>query len=94
LLISLLIYFPCLVLAGKSTATAEEVEAKQKELEKQLTELKENEEERNKVDVQNNEDGNNNSPNEADSAEELSQWDELIKHGKQSIVEIVNWFSR
>jgi len=67
LLISLLIYFPCLVLAGKSTATAEEVEAKQKELEKQLTELKENEEER-KKDVQNNEDGNNNSPNEADSA--------------------------
>lgn len=73
ILISLLIDFPFLVLAGRSTATADEVEAKQKELEKQLTELKENEEERRKVNEQNNEDGDRDSPNEADSAEELAQ---------------------
>jgi hypothetical protein len=46
-------YFPALLLAGKSTATAEEIEAKQKELKKNLEELAENEAERKKVDEEN-----------------------------------------
>src|ERR1700721_2193788 len=64
--------FPSFVF-GKSTALAEEIEAKQKELKKQLEELKENKEERKKVDEQNSIEGDTDSPNEANSAEELEQ---------------------
>jgi cell shape-determining protein MreC len=62
--------FPFFVL-GKSTASAEEIEAKKKELKKQLEELEENREERKKVDEQNSIEGDKDSPNEANSAEEL-----------------------
>ena len=66
-------FFPSFILAGKSTACLDEVEAKEKELEKHMTELKENEIERNKVDEQNNHDGDTDSPNEVDSAKELEE---------------------
>jgi hypothetical protein len=59
-------------LAGKSTALAEEIEAKQKELKKNLEELAEHEAERKKVDEQNNHDGDTDSPHEAESAQELA----------------------
>lgn len=84
--------FPSFVF-GKSTALAEEIEAKQKELKKQLEELKENKEERKKVDEQNSIEGDTDSPNEANSAEELEQWDELIAHGKKTIVDLINWLA-
>jgi hypothetical protein len=64
-------FFPSFILAGKSTALGEEIETKEKELEKRMRELKENEIERKKVDEQNNYDGDNDSPNEANSAKEL-----------------------
>jgi hypothetical protein len=84
--------FPSFVF-GKSTALGEEIEAKQKELKKQLEELKENKEERKKVDEQNSIEGDTDSPNEANSAEELQQWDELIAHGKKTIVDLINWLA-
>lgn len=65
--------FPSFILAGLSTSNADEAEAKRKELEKQITELKENEIERKKVDEQNSLDGDNDSPNEPESAKELEQ---------------------
>ena len=91
LLISL---YPPIVLAGKSTATSEEIEAKQKELQKQLKELAENKAERKVVDEENSRHGDTDSPNESKSAEELSQWDELIKHTQETIVELINWLNR
>jgi hypothetical protein len=69
----ILSFFPSLVLAGQSTALAEEIEAKEKELEKQLIEQEENKEERKKVDEQNSWDGDNDSPNEQSSADELAE---------------------
>ena len=86
-------FLPYLVLAGKSTSTVEEIEAKQRELEKQYTELAENVAERKKVDEQNSLEGDIDSPNEQQSADELVEWDSLIKHGKQTIVDIINWLS-
>jgi hypothetical protein len=50
---------------------ADEIEAKQREHDKNVKELNEAEIERNKVDEQNNYDGDHDSPNEAASAEEL-----------------------
>jgi len=78
---------------GKSTASPEEIRAKEKELEKQFKELKENQEERKKVDEENSILGDKDSPNEANSAEELEQWDELIRLGKKTIVDIINWLA-
>ncbi len=78
---------------GKSTASPEEIRAKEKELEKQFKELKENQEERKKVDEQNSIEGDKDSPNEANSAEELEQWDDWIKLGKKTIVDIINWLA-
>ena len=86
-------FFPSLILAGKSTALLEEIEAKEKELIKQRTELQENIEEREKVNQQNSEDGDNDSPYEQDSADELVAWDELIEHSKQTIEALMTWFS-
>jgi hypothetical protein len=63
-------FFPFFVF-GKSTASPEEIEAKKKELKKQLEELEENREERKKVDEQNSIEGDKDLPNEANSAEEL-----------------------
>jgi hypothetical protein len=79
-----------LIKVGRSTATSEEVEAKQKELEKQMKELEENRIERKKVDEQNSLEGDSDSPNEEQSAEELAEWDSLIEHGKQTIVNLIN----
>jgi len=56
---------------GKSTASPEEIRAKEKELEKEFKELKENREERKKVDEENSIEGDKDLPNEANSAEEL-----------------------
>jgi hypothetical protein len=67
----ILTYFPAKLLAGKSTALAEEIEAKQKELEKNLEELAENEVERKKVDEENSHLGDIDSPKEAESLQEL-----------------------
>lgn len=78
---------------GKSTASPEEIRAKEKELEKQFKELKENQEERKKVDEQNSIEGDKDSPNEANSAEELEHWDDWIKQGKKTIVDIINWLA-
>nr|YP_008965417.1 hypothetical protein [Rhynchosporium secalis]AHC02453.1 hypothetical protein [Rhynchosporium secalis] len=78
---------------GKSTADPAEVESNQKKLETTLTELKENEAEREKVNEQNNYDGDTGSPNEVNSADELEQWDEVIKQGKKTIVDLVNWLA-
>ncbi len=64
-------YLFTILLAGKSTALAEEVEAKEKELEKKLEELKENEEERRKVDEENSHFGDIDSPHEEASRQEL-----------------------
>jgi len=86
-------YFPALLLAGKSTATAEEIEAKQKELKKKLEELAENEAERKKVDEENSYLGDIDSPKEAESAQELIDWDSLITHTKETIVDLINWFA-
>jgi NADH-ubiquinone oxidoreductase chain 3 len=67
-------FLPSLVLAvGKSTAEAREIEAKQKELETLTKELAENRAERKKVDAQNSADGDNDSPNEQASADELAE---------------------
>jgi hypothetical protein len=66
-------YFPSLLKAGKSTAHPDEVDVKQKELKKNFDELEENVAERKKVDEQNTFDGDNDSPNESKSAEELEQ---------------------
>jgi hypothetical protein len=78
---------------GKSTASPEEIRAKEKELEKEFKELKENREERKKVDEENSIEGDKDLPNEANSAEELELWDDLIKHGKKTIVDIINWLA-
>ena len=86
-------FFPSFILAGLSTATADQAEAKRKDLEREITELKENEIERKKVDEQNTFDGDNDSPNEAKSAKELEEWDETIRHSKETVVEIFNWFA-
>jgi len=87
-------FFPSLVLAGKSTASAEEIEAKEKELEKQIKELEENEEERKKVDVTNTEAADRNASRaELDSSEELEAWDEVIKQTKETIGEILDWLA-
>jgi len=58
-------------LAGKSTALAEEIEAKQNELKKNSEELVENQEERKKVDEENSYLGDIDSPKEAESLQEL-----------------------
>lgn len=64
--------FVSLVLVGKSTALAEEIEAKEKELAKLRTEQEENKEERKKVDEQNTLDGDKDDTGaEEASAEEL-----------------------
>lgn len=90
----LLLSLSLVLVVGKSTAEAREVEAKEKELEKQMKELGENREERKKVDEQNSRDGDTDSPNEEQSLEELIEWDTLIDHTKETIVEIINWLSR
>ena len=72
---------------------ADEIEAKQKEYEKNVKELNEAEIERKKVDEQNNHDGDHDSPNEATSAEELEQWDEYIQHHVETILDLINWFN-
>lgn len=90
LLISL---YPQIVLAGKSTATSEEIEAKRRELERLFKELEENRQERKVVNEENTRDGDTDSPNEEKSAEELGHWDELIKEGEKAIVEIINWLA-
>jgi hypothetical protein len=59
------------LLVGRSTASPDAVEAKRKEMEKGFKELEENKEERKKVDEQNSSDGDNDSPNEAASDDEL-----------------------
>lgn len=64
--------FLSLIKPGKSTATVDETERKQRELEKQMGELKENKIERKKVDEQNSEEGDIDSPNEQQSADELA----------------------
>jgi F-type H+-transporting ATPase subunit c len=64
--------FPHIVLAGgKSKATPEEIEEKQKKLNDLLKEDAENMEERKKVDEENTRDGDTDSPYEEKSAEEL-----------------------
>ncbi len=71
----------------------DEIEAKQREYEKNVKELKEAEVERKKVDEQNNHDGDTDSPNEAASAEELEHWDEYIQHHTETILDLINWFN-
>ena len=86
--------FVSLVLVGKSTALAEEIEAKEKELAKLRTEQEENKEERKKVDEQNTLDGDKDDTGaEEASAEELFNWDELIEHTNQTIEALVIWFN-
>ncbi len=64
--------FVSLVLVGKSTAPADEIETKEKELARLRTEQEENIEERKKIDEQNNIDGDKDDTDaEKKSAEEL-----------------------
>jgi hypothetical protein len=64
--------FPHIVLAGgKSKATAEEIEEKQKKLNELKKEDEENKKERKVVDEENTRDGDTDSPYEKKSAEEL-----------------------
>jgi hypothetical protein len=87
----ILTYFPAILLAGKSTASAEEIEAKAKELKKNLEELTENRVERQKVNEENSYLGDIDSPKEAESAQELMDWDSLIRETQETIVDIINW---
>ena len=57
-------------------------------------ELAENREERQTVDEQNSAEGDRDSPNEQASADELAEWDSLIHHTKETMVEIINWLAR
>jgi hypothetical protein len=86
-------YFPSILLAGQSTALAEEIEAKKKEFKKNWEELPEHEAERKKVDEENSRLGDIDSPDEAESLQELIDWDTVIKHTKETIVYLANWFN-
>lgn len=85
-------FFPSLILVGRSTALAEEIEAKKKELEKLEKEQIENERERKIIDEENSHHGDTNSPLEEDSAKELEEWDSLLEHGKKSIETLWEWW--
>jgi hypothetical protein len=86
--------FVSLVLVGKSTAPADEIEAKEKELARLRTEQEENIEERRKIDEQNTIDGDKDDiVAEKVSAEELFNWDELMEHTKQTIEALEIWFN-
>jgi hypothetical protein len=37
--------------------------------------------------------GDIDSPKEAESAQELIDWDSLITHTKETIVDLINWFA-
>ncbi len=86
--------FVSLVLVGKSTAPADEIETKEKELARLRTEQEENIEERKKIDEQNNIDGDKDDTDaEKKSAEELFNWDQVMEHTKQTIEALETWFN-
>jgi len=66
-------FFPSLIFAGRSTALAEEIEAKIKEIEILEKEQTENERERKLIDEENSHHGDTDSPLEEESAKELEQ---------------------
>jgi cell division protein FtsB len=66
-------FFPSLILAGRSTALSEEIEAKKNEMEKLEKEQIENERERKILDEENSHHGDTNSPLEEASVKELEE---------------------
>jgi len=66
-------FFPSLILAGRSTALAEEIEAKREEIERREKEQTENERERKVIDEENSHHGDTDSPLEEQSAKELEE---------------------
>jgi hypothetical protein len=89
LLTYILYFFPSLILAGRSTASPEEIEEQIAKKERLIKETAENKIERQKIDEQNTFDGDTDSPNEAKSAEELEHFDERIRHDEETIMDII-----
>jgi len=81
------------VFASAKTALQEEIERKKTELERQMTQLAENERERELANEEHSIAGDNDEPKEVQDklGEDIEKWDELIKHTKETIVELVNW---
>lgn len=79
--------------ASAKTALQEEIDRKKIELERQMTQLAENERERELANEEHSIAGDNDEPKEVQDklGEDIEKWDELIKHTKETIVELVNW---
>jgi len=58
-----------------------------------MTQLAENERERELANEEHSIAGDNDEPKEVQDklGEDIEKWDELIKHTKETIVELVNW---
>ena len=79
-----------LLVNGASNASQEEVEAKKAKLKEEMQKLDENRRERELENEQHSREGDNDDPNEGNTGKDLETWDELIKEGMKTIVDIIN----